>query len=84
MHESQASTHGQVAITVAEREGTRQGWDQLHKTDIYLENGTLMYARQHTTGRPLLTSESGLYLKSARLKDDWLYCIATKSDGGNN
>ena len=55
--------HGQVAITVAEREGTRQGWDQLHKTDIYLENGTLMYARQHTTGRPLLTPASGLYLK---------------------
>jgi SAM-dependent methyltransferase len=70
--------HGRFAITVAEREGTRQGWDQLHKTDIYLEIDTLMYTHQHSSPKLLLTMKSGLRLKEARLEADWLYCIAVK------
>jgi SAM-dependent methyltransferase len=69
---------GIAAINVAEREGTRQGWDQLHKTDIYMENGVLMYASQHVSGKPLLRSASGLHLIWSKSESDWLYCVLEK------
>lgn len=71
--------HGIAAIMVAEREGTRQGWDQLHKTDIYLENNILMYARQHTPPQPLVSKACGLRLINARVDNEWLSCILTKN-----
>ena len=46
---------GRAIVQVATREGTRQGWDQFHKTDIDLVDGTLVYRHQHdATGFPKL------------------------------
>jgi SAM-dependent methyltransferase len=67
--------HGVVAFQVATREGTRQNWDQFHKTDIYLQDGVLMYAHQDGQERPLLSAASGLRLKHVHCNTpDWLAC----------
>jgi len=72
--------HGLFAFQVATREGTRQKWDQLHKTDIYLSKGQLMYARQHSLEQPLLSPVSGLRLKRVEFDTpDWLACVVEKS-----
>ncbi|HEX3600289.1 MAG TPA: class I SAM-dependent methyltransferase, partial [Lacipirellulaceae bacterium] len=69
--------NGLFAVQVATREGTRQKWDQLHKTDIYLKNGVVMYARQNAAEQPLLP-------KSMRLKHvqtdtpEWLALVIEK------
>ena len=71
--------NGLAVIQVATREGTRQKWDQLHKTDIYLKDNVLMYAHQHTPERPLLSTESRLHLKHVECNTpDWLACILEK------
>jgi SAM-dependent methyltransferase len=71
--------HGLAVIQVATREGTRQNWDQLHKTDIYLKNGALMYAHQNGPERPLLSPESRLRLKHVQMNTpDWLACALEK------
>jgi SAM-dependent methyltransferase len=71
---------GHIAIQVATREGTRQKWDQLHKTDIYLEKNVLMFNHQNTAPIPLLSPESRLRLKHVQLNTpDWLACIVEKS-----
>jgi SAM-dependent methyltransferase len=46
--------HGLFAVQVGTREGTRQKWDQLHKTDIYIKNGVVMFAHQDGLEQPLL------------------------------
>jgi SAM-dependent methyltransferase len=64
---------GRVVIQVATREGTRQGWDQLHKTDIDLCDGELVFRHEHSEQRPLLTPEFGLRLAKVHLYGpDWL------------
>ncbi|HEX2477096.1 MAG TPA: class I SAM-dependent methyltransferase [Lacipirellulaceae bacterium] len=71
--------HGLAVIQVATREGTRQKWDQLHKTDIYLKNGALMYAHQHEPERQLLSPESRLRLKHVQTNTpEWLACVLEK------
>jgi SAM-dependent methyltransferase len=71
--------HGLAVIQVATREGTRQKWDQLHKTDIYLKDKVLMYAREHGQERPLLSADSRLQLKHVEIDTpDWLACIVEK------
>jgi SAM-dependent methyltransferase len=71
--------HGLAVFQVATREGTRQNWDQLHKTDIYLKNGMLMYAHQHSPERPLLSPTSHLHLKHVQSDSpEWLACILEK------
>jgi len=57
---------GRVIIQLATREGTRQGWDQFHKTDIDLRDGALVYRHQHTEGRPLLAPDCGLRLHTVQ------------------
>jgi SAM-dependent methyltransferase len=75
--------HGLAVIQVATREGTRQQWDQLHKTDIYLKNGVLMYAHQHGPERPLLSPESRLRLKQVQTDTpEWLACVLEKQCAG--
>lgn len=69
---------GIAVVQVATREGTRRDWDQLHKTDIYLEDGVLKFAHQHTRAQPLL-GRSGLRLKHVRTNTpDWLACALEK------
>ncbi len=76
--------HGLAVIQVATREGTRQKWDQLHKTDIYLKNGVLMYAHQDGPERPLLSSESHLRLKQVQTDTpEWLACVLEKQSAGD-
>ncbi len=71
--------HGRAVIQVAEREGTRQNWDQLHQTDIFLENGQLMYCHRDGVVRPLVTAESGLKLLCTHpAKVEWLACSLEK------
>lgn len=70
---------GIAAIEVAAREGTRQNWDQLHKTDIYFDDRTLMYAHQDGQARPLIPPASGLRLREVVLNTpDWLACTLDK------
>ena len=47
------SATGQAAVSLATREGTRQGWDQFHHTDIWVDNGMVMFRRQRSDARPL-------------------------------
>lgn len=54
---------GRVYLAVNTREGTRQNWNQLHKTNIYLnDNNELVYHHQHTAEKPLLSPASNLRL----------------------
>ena len=70
---------GVAAIHVATKEGTRQQWDQLHKTDIWLERGVLKFAHQDGVAKPLLTPSSRLHLKRVELDTpDWLAVILEK------
>lgn len=67
---------GRVIIQVATREGTRQNWDQFHKTDIDLRDGELVYRHQHTEERPLLPPECGLRLRKVhRYTPEWLSVV---------
>jgi SAM-dependent methyltransferase len=71
--------HGRVVIQVATREGTRQNWDQLHQTDIYLKDDQLMYARRDVPERSLLPPSSGLYVSHVQINNpEWLACIIEK------
>lgn len=54
--------HGRLIVGVATKEGTRQKWDQFHKTDIWLEGVAPVYCRQDGKARPLLAPESHLKL----------------------
>jgi SAM-dependent methyltransferase len=38
---------GRLAVGVATHEGTKQGWDQFHKTDIYLKDGRVVYNHEN-------------------------------------
>ncbi|HEX6882810.1 MAG TPA: methyltransferase domain-containing protein [Planctomycetota bacterium] len=72
---------GRVILQVATREGTRQGWDQLHKTDIDLVDGALVYRHEHTAERPLLAPDSGLALARVHYHGpDWLSVILERTD----
>jgi SAM-dependent methyltransferase len=71
--------NGRAVFQVATRKGTRQNWDQLHKTDIYLKKGVLMYAHQHSPERPLLSPASRLHLKHVSIDSpEWLACSLEK------
>ncbi len=67
---------GHAIITVGTREGTRQAWDQLHKTDIFLD-GELMFQHQHTEPQPLLPANLRLD-QVHESSDDWLSCRLVK------
>ena len=70
---------GLMVLQVATREGTRQKWDQLHQTDIYLHGNELMFAHRYTRERPLLSPESGLRLKYVDTNTaEWLACVVEK------
>jgi 2-polyprenyl-3-methyl-5-hydroxy-6-metoxy-1,4-benzoquinol methylase len=60
--ESKLTRQGRIAIAVATREGTRQKWDQFHKTDIDILDGTVVFRRQDTDWKPLFSSTSKLRL----------------------
>jgi SAM-dependent methyltransferase len=45
---------GRLAIAVSTREGTRQSWDQFHKTDIYLSDGKPVFCHQDGPEQDLL------------------------------
>ncbi|NOT30279.1 MAG: methyltransferase domain-containing protein [Planctomycetes bacterium] len=67
---------GRVIIQVATCEGTRQGWDQFHKTDIDIHDGQLVFCHQHTKNRPLLAPEFGLRLCNVQLYGpEWLSVV---------
>lgn len=69
---------GRVILQVATREGTRQGWDQLHKTDIDLENGALVFRHEHTPWQPLLPA--GLDLQRVHYHGpDWLSVVLERA-----
>jgi SAM-dependent methyltransferase len=71
--------HGLVVIQVATREGTRQNWDQLHQTDIFLKSDVLMYNHRKTPERPLLSPTSHLRLVHVQMNTpEWLACILEK------
>src|SRR5262249_18401817 len=72
--------HGLSVIKVATREGPRLKWDQLHKTDIFLKDGELMFNHQHTPERPLLSPASGLRIKHVECDTpEWLACILERT-----
>lgn len=67
---------GRVIIQVATCEGTRQSWDQFHKTDIDIHDGRLVFRHQHTKNRPLLAPEFGLRLRNVHLYGpEWLSVV---------
>jgi SAM-dependent methyltransferase len=71
--------NGLAVFQVATREGTRQKWDQLHKTDIYTKQGVLMYAHQDGVERSLLSATSRLHLKHTQVDTPkWLACVVEK------
>ena len=54
---------GRVYLSVNTREGTRENWNQLHKTNIYLnDDNILVYHHQHSAEKPLLSPTSNLRL----------------------
>jgi SAM-dependent methyltransferase len=64
---------GRAVIQGATREGTRQHWDQLHKTDLYVEDDTVVYAHRDAPALPLLGSTPGLKLERVvEYTPDWL------------
>lgn len=66
---------GIAIVEVATREGTRQNWDQFHQTDVFVENGTLMYCHRETPAVPLLSPASRLRLRRIKLESpEWLAC----------
>jgi SAM-dependent methyltransferase len=69
---------GTLAVSVATREGTRQNWDQFHKTDIYLNAfGMPVFRRQTGSELPLLGK---LQLKKiVTYHDSWLSFTAVKA-----
>jgi SAM-dependent methyltransferase len=72
---------GRALIEVATCEGTRQNWNELHKTDIDLRDGVLVYRHQHTEPQPLLPPGSGLELR--RIGDyskEWLAVVLERTD----
>ncbi|MFO0792268.1 MAG: class I SAM-dependent methyltransferase [Pirellulales bacterium] len=69
---------GLFAVQVATREGTRQNWDQLHKTDIYVANGQIMFAHQDGIEHPLLPETLRLK-KIFEDTPDWLAFVAEKA-----
>jgi SAM-dependent methyltransferase len=71
---------GRVLLHGATCEGTRQEWDQFHKTDIDLKDGVLVYRHQHTPERPLLSPGSGLRLRKVAHHDaDWLAVVLERA-----
>ena len=71
-------TGGMIAISCATREGTRQKWDQFHKTDIYISDRDVFFNLQG--GRPnRLLPESMKVAKIISSNDDWLCFTAIKS-----
>jgi SAM-dependent methyltransferase len=72
---------GRVLLEVATREGTRQKWDQFHKTDIDLADGQLVYRHQHTSFEPLLRPEDKLRLRTiASHTTEWLSVALERTD----
>ncbi len=67
------SPGGRIIIQVATKEGSRQNWDQFHKTDIYLNGDTIVYRRKNLIEKPLLSNKSNLRIKKINLYSaDWL------------
>lgn len=74
------SPKGRVILQVATREGTRQNWDQFHKTDIYLNNSELVYCHENSLEKPLLSPSCKLSLvKVQSYTPEWLSVILEKS-----
>jgi SAM-dependent methyltransferase len=72
---------GRVVLQVATREGTRQGWDQLHKTDIDLVQGELVFRHEHEAMRPLLAPEAGLRLARVHhYGPEWLSVVLERAE----
>jgi SAM-dependent methyltransferase len=70
--------NGLFTVQVATREGTRQNWDQLHKTDIYLKDGVVTYAHQHGVEQPLLPAS--LRLKHVHIDSpEWLALVIKRA-----
>lgn len=64
---------GRLLIGGATREGTRQQWSQFHKTDIWIEDGQVVYCHQDAITKPLLGSASRLRLsRIIQHTDEWL------------
>lgn len=73
------SAGGALVIEVATREGTRRNWDQLHKTDIYVKDDTLMYCHKDGAEKPLVSAASRIRLTCVRINTpDWLSCKLEK------
>jgi len=51
---------GRLIVGVATREGTRQNWDQFHKTDIWAQGKMLLYCHKDQQPRPLIRDNCGL------------------------
>lgn len=62
---------GRVYMAVNTREGTRQNWNQLHKTNIYInDDDELVFHHQHTPEKPLLTPATHLRLAKVFTNND--------------
>jgi SAM-dependent methyltransferase len=71
---------GAAIIQVATCEGTRQNWKQLHKTDIFLQDQTLMHRHEDGAEMPLLSKASRLHLKTVHCSSpEWLACTLEKA-----
>ena len=74
--ESKLAPGGRIAIAVATREGTRQNWDQFHKTDLDVRDGEVVFRRQNTDWMPLFPSDSKLRLsKVCSYSPSWMSVI---------
>jgi ubiquinone/menaquinone biosynthesis C-methylase UbiE len=69
---------GRLAVGVATHEGTKQSWDQFHKTDIYVRDGEVVFNHQNGPVVPLLGGR--MKLTKINSNDDvWLTFIAEKT-----
>ena len=72
---------GHAVIQGATREGTRQNWDQLHKTDIFMEAGTVYYAHRDRVAQPLLEATPSLVLDQVHIYNaEWISFSLLKTD----
>lgn len=69
---------GFAVIAGSTMEGTRQGWDQFHKTNIWVERGVAMFRFQNTAPEPLLALDSRLVLHDVVRADDEVVCFVLR------
>jgi SAM-dependent methyltransferase len=68
---------GRLAVGVATHEGTKQGWDQFHKTDIFVKDGRIVFNHQSGPVRNLLPAPMRLE-RIVHCGDDVLSFTAVK------